>query len=626
MRAVTIAIVLCFAPIATARAQTSPSPSPSPTAAPQWSVHGFGSTTFIDQATWGPGQTPPEGPAFANGSNPAAPMSPYDWFTTNPLTPGVAGGTQYTFDAAYRAKTFTADATFLTTGLAGSMTNALYWGEPVLGPLDSHEGRSPIPFRIVFPTHAGTDDITAGQIVVPYAASIASNDGEWRVSGGYVTPSAYDAFVYTPTQFSSWLPSFNEQPYMSPGPGIADLDAWKHYTTSIPALGADATATLGPVRIEGTDALLPSLPGTAARLFGFTAALDRGDAGRFSVDWINVTTWGAPVTVPALFGSSPQLHPGAQGDLASSTLGNQSQTIAGARAFFHPGARNDVTAEFGKAWYDAGVVARPGTAHPGIYEHLAFAHRFSDSADAGIEYYRFDPRYATAVLPYGVAENVWGIAWAYPGPWLKGTYQLVNDQFAGANRTGPRIHADFSHGRLHVNTAYYSYRQLEPSTYDNLTQTGFVEVDYLSEAPGDVTLGRTQGASAYAGWQLDRDTFGIDFERDTQYRPYNGGAIGDFVDMRYPEIVLSERHQFAKNLVAVAGYGRYAAGGTWTTTPISDIYGLGFLGAQWDFDGSRQQLFVTLRRYGLTGLPSIPNGLPPTLRGTAIVIDHHIAF
>jgi hypothetical protein len=588
-------------------------------------VHVFGTSVFLDQATWGPGQTPPEGPAFADGTNPAAPMSPYDWFTTNPETPGVAGTVQYAFDAAYHAKTFNADATFLITGLGGSMTNALYWGEPIAGPLDPQQGRSPIPFRILFPTHAGSDDITAGQIVAPYAVSAGSSDGSWKIAGGYVNPSSYDPFVYNPTQFTSWLPTFNVQPFLSPGPGIADVGSWKHFTPSVPALGVDASAAFGSVAVEGTDALLPSPPGTAVRLFGFTAALDRGDAGRYSVDWINVTTWGAPLNVPVLFGSDPQLHPGAQGDLATSTLGNQSQTIVGARAFFHPGKGNDLTAEFGKAWYDAGVIDRPNTASPGIYEHLAFAHHFSD-ADAGIEYYRFDPRYATTVLPYGIPENVWGIAWAYPGPWLKGTYQLVNNQYAGSNRAGVRVHASYTHGKLRANAAYYTFRQLEPSTYANLTQTGFVEVDYLSEAPGDVTLGRTQGASAYLGWQLDRDTFGIDYERDTQFRPYNGTAAGDFVDMRYPQIVVSERHRFADNLVAVAGYGRYAADGLWTTTPIIGINGFGFLGAQWDFDSSRQQLFVQVRRYGLVGLPSIPNGLPPTLRGTEIVVDHHITL
>ncbi|MBV8490622.1 MAG: hypothetical protein JO199_08845, partial [Candidatus Eremiobacteraeota bacterium] len=100
----------------------------------------------------------------------------------------------------------------------------------------------------------------------------------------------------------------------------------------------------------------------------------------------------------------------------------------------------------------------------------------------------------------------------------------------------------------------------------------------------------------------------------------------DLVDMHYPEIVLSERHRFLKNLVGVAGYGRYAAAGTWSTTPVAGIYGLGFIGAQLNFDQSRQQLFIQLRRYAITGLPSIPNNVPPTLRGTQIFVDHHILF
>ncbi|MBV8491224.1 MAG: hypothetical protein JO199_11910, partial [Candidatus Eremiobacteraeota bacterium] len=147
-------------------------------------MHGFGSNVFVDQATGGPGQVPPEGAAFAAG-NPAAPMSPYDWFSTNPVVPGVAGTVQYSFDAAYRTKTLTADATFVATGLSGSITNAIYWGEPIVGPLDPHEGRSPIPYRVVFPTHAGSDDATAGQFVAPLSLSLGSNDSHWKISGGY---------------------------------------------------------------------------------------------------------------------------------------------------------------------------------------------------------------------------------------------------------------------------------------------------------------------------------------------------------------------------------------------------------------------------------------------------------
>lgn len=602
-----------------------PAPSPSPSPANGFSVHGLGTSVFFDQATDGPGASPPEGPGFANG-NPAAPMSPYDWFAGTPEIPGVSGQLQYAFDLGFRARRLQANATVLVSGFDGSITNSIYWGEPILGPLDPHEGRSPVPYRVVFPTHAGSDDAFAGQLVLPYSASVADADGAWKIAGGFVAPAGYDAFVFTPPALTSWTPGLGVAPLLSAGPGMADLDTWHHQASSLPLLGVDATASPGGMNFEFTDALLPAPSGKGARLLGFASALDRGDAGRFSIDWIDVTTSGSTIGAPVLFGAAPQLHYGPQGALATSTLGDQTATIAGARAFFHPLPGFDATLEYGRSWYESALAVRPGTTQAGNYEHAALARRFDDANVFGVDYYRFDPHYASELLPYGIQENVLGVAWAYPGPWLKGTYQLAYDNVAGSNRVGWRAFASYAPGRLRANAAYYDFRQLYPSTYGNMTQTGFVEVDYLTEAPGDVTLGRTQGVAAYLGWQLPHDTVAVDFTRDTQYRPYSGAAAADGVDMRYPVLVVSDEHRFSSRLLAAAGYGRYGASGVWAGTPVSGIYGLGFAGAQWEFDPGRQAVMLQIRRFGLVGLPSIPGGPPPTVRGTAFVLDHHIAF
>jgi hypothetical protein len=597
---------------------------PTPTASPHWSLHVTGTNVFVDQATGGPGATPPEGPLFAKG-DPNAPMSPYDWFSAAPLVPGVAGVAQYAFDVGYRSSKIRADATFMVTGVGGSITNAVYWGEPLAGPIDPHEGRSTIPYSVVFPTHAGTDDTVGGGWALPYNASLGDTDGHWKVSAGYVQTSEYPGFVFTEPALTNWSASLSTAPFLSSGPGISDLDSWKHFATALPLLGADATGSIGKVDFEATDALLPSPPGTGARMAGFSSKLDTGNGGSLSFALVHVGTSGASLTVPALFGADPQLHPGAQGNLATSTLADQWQTIAGVEGTFHPFRGYDATAQVGRAWYDSSLAARPGTTHPGDYEHFEFARHFNTSNDLGIEYYRFDPHYASVILPYGVLENVWGIAWAYPGPWLKGNYQLVNDNVAGSNRMGLRAFGDYVRGKLRVNASYYSYRQVDPSTYSNLTQTGFVEVDYLTEAPGDSTFGFTHGVATYAGWNLDRDTIGIDYERDTQSRAYDGPATGDLVDMRYSQIVAAESHRFSKRLTAAVGYARYGADGMWSTTPVSGVYACGFLGAEWEFTHG-QQVFVQIRRYGVVGLPSIPGNLPPTLRGTSVIVDHHISL
>lgn len=602
----------------------SPSPSPSPTATPRFELHATGSHVFIDQSTGGPGQTPPEGAAFANGA-PAAPMTPYDWFSANPLEPGVAGEVQYRATATLHAKRVSYDLTAMGALVAGDQINAVYWGEPLLGAFDPMEGRSPLSLPVAFPTHAGANDIGVAEFVVPYSGTIRSNDGHWRVSGGFVDTTQYDSFVFVQPAFASFNPSMNVQTFETLGPGLSDLHSWTHLAQALPLLGIDAYDTVGALRVEATDALLPIYQGATARVTGANVVWDRGDAGRYSADVAHVRTGGAPIVIPSLFGANPTTNPGPQGPLALATIGNQSQTVAGVRGYFHPHRGYDATIEFGRSWYDASLVARPGTATAGTFEHLALARNFNSTDNAGIDYYRMDPRYGTAYIPYGTSLNVWGTAWAYPGPWLKGSYQLVNDAWGGTNRVGVRAHGTIVRGPWTLSAAAYDYRQVEPSTYANLTQTGFVEVDYLVLAPGDIEYGHTRGVDAYVAWQHARDTLSLDFANDAQYRDHAAFAPVDTVDMRYPQLVAAEQHRFSRSLLASVGYGRYGLNGTWTTTAVDATYGLGFAGLEWDM-GRFGQLLVQVRRYGVVGIPTVPGGPPLTFRGTGITVDHHFSI
>ncbi len=149
-----VAFLLATLPLG-AVAASSPSPSPAPS--PRFDLKASGSNVFIDQATGGRGIAPPEGPGFANGS-PISPMSPYDWFSGAPVTPGVAGIAQYEISATYRATGVDFGATFGLGGVTGSTTNALYWGEPLIPNLNDHP-TSPAAIRMRFsyrPTRAKT--------------------------------------------------------------------------------------------------------------------------------------------------------------------------------------------------------------------------------------------------------------------------------------------------------------------------------------------------------------------------------------------------------------------------------------------------------------------------------------
>ncbi|MGC8486454.1 MAG: hypothetical protein ACP5O6_12615, partial [Candidatus Baltobacteraceae bacterium] len=86
----------------TAPSGTKPAPSPTPRAL-VLSVRA--SHLFVDQSTAGPGTVPPEAAAFIQGA-PLSPMSPYDWFTSAPQTPGVAGVAQYVARLFYHRGAF----------------------------------------------------------------------------------------------------------------------------------------------------------------------------------------------------------------------------------------------------------------------------------------------------------------------------------------------------------------------------------------------------------------------------------------------------------------------------------------------------------------------------------------
>jgi len=599
----------------------APTPSPSPT--PGFSLHAQGANVFVSQGASGPGLSPPEAVPFENGL-PISPMSPYDWFTSAAQTPGNAGVLQYLLDASDRMRTVTLDAQVLVGGYAGDLNNLMYWSEPWQGPLDPHEGHSAIAYAINFPQSGGQGiEGGAGQFIAPYTASLASNDGAWKFSAGYVNLTQTDRFVFAPAAVTNANPSIGVTSAETLGPGMPNVGAWSASPSSLPLLGADAVVSQGQSTLELTDALLPVLQGTGARLAMGSYVLDRGDFGRYSAQVANITTSGDPITTTTYFGADQTLYPGSQGRLFSSVLADQVQTIAGVRAFVHPFRGDDVLVEFGEAWYHEGLAAEPGTQQPGTYQHYAFTRHFNTIVDAGAEYYRFDPHYATIILPYGVPENVWSVAWSWPGQWLKSTYQAVDNSIIGINREGYRVHADYTRGRFEAHADGYVWRQIEPITLSSASQEGWIDGFFLPQFDQFATLGWQRQVALYTAWHWKNDDLAFDTVWDRSYRPALDPA--DFVSMNYPEIIGSLQHHWNKKMVAAIGYGRYSANGSWSTTPVQGIYGVAFAGAEWDFTNG-QQLLVQLRRYGLTGLPSVPGGPAPTVRGTALVVDQRIVL
>jgi hypothetical protein len=612
-----IAVILMAVQVA---AGSPASPTPSPT--PRLTVSANGSNVFVDQATVGPGSTPPEGPGFTKGS-PLSPMSPYDWFSSAPVTPGIAGVLQYAVTGTYAFPTMSVSATLGLAEVTGSVSNALYWSEPLLPSINVHAESRAIPYAIVFPTHAGQDDASVFRANL-LGVELASKDYGWRLRGGFFDLLQSDRFVFAPPAITSVTPSLGPTTAATLGPGMASIDAWPSSPTTLPLLGADAFAKYGAASLELTDALLPSLAGTSVHLAMGSLVLDRGDAGRFSVQLAHVWSDGNPILTTTYFGVSPQTYQTPQGRLFSSVLANQVETIGGARAFFHPAARWDVTSELGRAWYDAGLVANPGTQRFGNYEHFALARHIGADL-ATLEYHRFDPTYGTMILPYGVPENVWSAAWSWPGVWLKSTYQLVDNTVIGANRAGFHFKYDHTDKRLEAHADYGDWRQLVPETFANAAQNGFVDGYFLLQNNLFPTYGHDRHLGLYAAWHFPNDDVVFDGVEDYLNRDADPGHAIDTVAMRTPAFVGSVAHHVSKSLLAVAGYGRYEAIGQWATTPVDAIYGVGFAGVQFA-TGAKTALLVEARRYGLVGLPSAVGGLPPTLKGTVLVVDQRVAL
>jgi len=617
--AVVLAATLA-APLQRALAQASPAPSPTPI--PRFGIAVKGSNVFINQSTVGPGITPPEGPGFANGS-PLSPMSPYDWFSSAPVTPGVTGIFQYEITGNYHFNGATLGATFGLADLTGSTTNGLYWSEPLIPNLNDHALARTVPYSIVFPTHAGQDDAAVFSPSV-LRATLTADDQSWALRGGYFDLHQTDRFVFAPPPITNVTPALGPTIAETLGPGTPSIDAWPSSATTLPLLGADALVKHGSASLEFTDALLPALTGTSARLLMGSVVLDRGDYGRFSVQAAHLWTAGNAISTTTYYGGAQQVYDTPQGRLFTSVLTNQEESIGGARAFFHPLAHWDALVELGRSTYNAVPAAEPGTQHFGNFQHFALARHFGNDV-ATLEYHRFDATYATLILPYGIPENIWSAAWSWPGVWLKSTYQIVDNSTIGANRAGFHFRYDHTNKPVEVHVSYGDWRQLIPETFANASQTGFVDGYFLLQKNRFATYGSDRQIGLYAAWHLSHDDFAFDGVEDYLQRNADAGQAIDTVAMRTPELIVSWQHHFSKSLLALGGYGRYEAVGTWATTPVDAIYGLGFGGVEFT-TGPNTALLVEARHYGLVGLPSAPAGLPPTMKGTALVVDQRITI
>jgi hypothetical protein len=605
----------------------SASPPPSPAVAATASPRPLGlrfatslSTTLLDQSTAGEGQVGPEAPGFINGS-PLSPDTPYDLFSSAPLTPGFAGIGQAVATGTFRTPTLDLGVTTALGYVRGSVTNASYWGESLIPSLNPHLGSQALPYAIAFPTHAGQDDGTALRLSI-LSGSVATADGNLALKAGWFDLTQSDRFVFIQPQLTSVNPAIAYAPAETLTNGLAGTDVWQPDASALPLRGLDVVAKRDVASFELSSAALPALPGTSARMTLGSLVLDHGEGTRYSGELLHVGTSGAPFTTTVPFGANPQYFSTPQGTLPTSTLSGQQETIAGLRAAFHvaPALGLDGVAEIGRSWYDAQNVAMPGTARPGGYYHLGFT-KISGRATASLDLYRMEPRYATAILPYGVPENQWSAAFAWPGQWLKSNYQLIDNSVLGVNRQGFRLRYYLDKGPLELHLEYTDLRQIEPETTVTAEYTGFVDGYYLPQAPGEATLGTQKRYALWAAWHPSVGDFTLDIVDDQLYRPF--AVLSDQVSYEVPQAVLTYSRHFSAAVVGAVGVGRYAIKGAFSE-PIDIAQRLYFAGAEIK-ETPRSSALLSFRRSIVSGTTTFPNSpLSPNFTGSQFIFEQRV--
>ncbi len=616
------------APQQSPAAAASPSPSASPSASPSpkprpgtWRIGLDAHTTFISQGASGPGLAPPEAAGFAAGS-PVSPLTPYDVFSSAPIVPGNASESALYVRSQYFGRAFDATLTAGAGYVRGSVTNASYWGESLFPTINPHLGAQALPYRIVFPAHAGGDDGTAFAASV-LSGSIATKDGSLVLRGGWFDLAQTAPFVFVQPPVTNAVPSVGIATPETLGDGPPTLDAWPTPAPALPLHGVDLVAKRGIATAELTDAALPALPGTPARMRSASLSVDHGDGTKYSVQYLAIATGGDLVSTTVLYGGDPTVVNSPQGSLPVSLIGGQRERVAGASAAFHASRALDAVVELGRSWYDADHVAEPGTERPGTYAHAGVS-RTVRRATASVDLYRNEAYYADALLPYGVPENVWSVAWSWPGQWLKSNYQLINDFPVNINRQGYRLKYSVKGGGspLDVRVSYASFAQIAPITTANALRAGFIDGFFLPQLPGSATLGRQQQYGLYAAWHAAFADVTFDYAEDTMRRPPPAGIPSDDVSYDNPEAVLTVARHVGSRVLVTAGIARYGMRGSFEQpyTNVDFAERIGFAGAQL-VESTHAATQITLRRTIFGGIPSRLGGPPPDFTATSLILE-----
>jgi hypothetical protein len=613
---------------ATAGAQTAPaaapsaSPSPLPTTKPasRFNLKIETYTSGTNNQFVGPGTQPIEGPTFAAGGVPG-PGTPYDMFSGAPLATG-EGLTQDFLLKPIFALTKNLDIT-TTVGYgsasgAGNVVN--YWGDALMPSINPNLGSRAFTIAPAFTTHNGQDPVSATRLGF-LSGALVDHNGNGALSVGWFSmhqsvPWAFSQAPWTNTPFQ--LGPSVPQSIGDPQPSI---DVLREGPTVLPLSGADFWMKSNLATFEVATADLPAPSTAPARVLTASAIVDHGDGIRYSGELTGLTTWG-PDTGNVLFGSNLNSANG----VYQSTVFGQQMWVMGVGAVF-PVGQADAELRFGYSCYSAsGTPLASAACAPGSYLYGKVHHGFSHF-DLSLDAVRFEATYAPAVLDYGTLENVWTYPAAWPGTWLRGNYQLVDNAEVGPNRQGGKIAGTFIVSGLEVRLAYAQYEQITPVNAASALSPGFVEPFFLPQTTGLGTLstlgtlGTEQHFEGWFGYHLGLTTITLDLSQVNAWRQAPASQPQDNVSMQYPSGVLTLARPFGPKVTGAAGVGRFALNGQFDTSGPNNAQlsqDLVFAGMEFRPNGTTGY-GLQYRLYSTEGLPTLPGAPSPAFHGPQIL-------
>jgi hypothetical protein len=614
-----------------ANAEASPSPQPSQTPAiGRVDLGGELRTVLLSQGVSGPGLTPVEGPSFVNGA-PAAPVSPYDPFSAAPLVPGNVAQDQVSLDASWHGPGVTVAAVGGVESLVGDRTNEAYWIEPLQPEDDPHLGSTATGYAVAFPTHPGIDDYDGTRAGLTQVSASFARSGFTLRAGwfdlGQTLPS-----VFTQPATTNALPSLTMRTPESLAPGPFALNAWDASPSTLPLRGFDVSGDAGAVSVEAADAELPSLPGTPARMETISAGRSFDADNGWIVQLLHVHSGGDPILTSTDFGAPRTIDVTAQGAFALSVLKGQRETIVGGRDEFDAPLGLQATVELSYSAYEADDIGTHGATHDG-FGHGGISRAFGGGR-IGVDYYRFGAGFATMVLPYGAPENIWSVAYSWPGPWLKSDFQLVDSSTAGVNREGPLFSYRRDDGRNQLYVTWATFRQISPFTVDDGAKLGFVDGFFLVQTdPATATIGTFRRTNAFVGRDLGRfGDLGIDYSDDVLHRAAAPRSPLDAVSLDVPQYVVSLTKRATSHVAAAAGFGYFGTRGSWADGSALNVD----IGMRAAFAGA--QIAEPAGAFMITARRSVLNGAPyfgdftffkyrsPDFGATTVFVERRLPF